>query len=116
MVGSRLAALLRRGYALTLAVRDQRVPRSAKVVAVLALAWVVVPVDFDFVPVVGWVDDAVVVLTAFRVVEHLAPAAVVADLEDQSPRTLRRVAAVVLLLAAVVVGASTAVVWWVFLA
>ena len=42
--------------------RDSRTPLVAKVIAILALAYVVSPVDFvsDVVPVLGWIDDGLV--------------------------------------------------------
>lgn len=116
MVRRRLVALIQRGYALTLAVRDERTPGKAKAVALVALAWVVSPFDFDFVPLLGWVDDAAVVYLGSQIVERLAPAGLYEEFETQSPRTLRRVAALVVVLAVVVVGASAVLGWWIFLA
>ena len=48
--------------------RDPRVPRSAKVAIVLAAVWVASPVDLvpEFLPVIGPLDDAVVVALALR--------------------------------------------------
>ncbi|HQR52131.1 MAG TPA: DUF1232 domain-containing protein [Burkholderiales bacterium] len=42
--------------------RDPRAPFVAKMIAVLALAYLASPVDFisDFVPILGWVDDGLV--------------------------------------------------------
>ncbi len=116
MVRRRLAALLRRGYALSLALRDERTPGKAKAVALVALAWVVSPFDLDFVPLLGWVDDAAVVYLGSQLVERLSPAGLYQEFETQSPRTLRRIAALAVALAVVVVGASVALVWWIFLA
>lgn len=115
MVKRRLVALLQRGYALTLAVRDERTPRKARAVALVALAWVVFPLDLDFVPLLGWIDDAVVVLVASRVVDRLAPEGRFEEFRTRSP-SLRRVAPVVFLFALLVVGAFAALVWWLFLA
>lgn len=53
--------------------RDSRVPRRAKIIAAVATAYVVSPLDPipDFVPVIGMFDDALVVGWALRrVVKH----------------------------------------------
>jgi uncharacterized membrane protein YkvA (DUF1232 family) len=41
---------------------DRRVPAISKVIAIAALVYLASPVDFvsDFVPVIGWLDDGVV--------------------------------------------------------
>lgn len=48
--------------------RDPRVPRGAKVLALAAAAYVAVPIDVipDGIPVLGTIDDAVVVVLALR--------------------------------------------------
>jgi uncharacterized membrane protein YkvA (DUF1232 family) len=42
--------------------RDPTAPLVSKVIAVMALAYLVSPLDFvsDFVPVLGWIDDGLV--------------------------------------------------------
>jgi uncharacterized membrane protein YkvA (DUF1232 family) len=42
-------------------------------IAIGALVYVVCPFDFDFVPVLGWVDDAVVAYMAWRHISTPAP-------------------------------------------
>lgn len=48
--------------------RDPRVPRRAKLIGLAAAAYIAVPVDLipDVIPVLGAVDDAVVVVFALR--------------------------------------------------
>src|SRR3954451_20379509 len=48
--------------------KDPRVPRRAKVAIVIAGLWVVSPIDLipEFLPVIGPLDDVVVVALAFR--------------------------------------------------
>ncbi len=41
----------------------------------LALAYIVVPFDFDFVPVLGWIDDAVVSAVLLWLATKFAPEA-----------------------------------------
>ena len=53
---------------------DDRVPRGSKVLLWLALAWVISPIDLvpEFLPVIGPLDDVVVVALVLR---HLAKSA-----------------------------------------
>ncbi|MDQ0060869.1 YkvA family protein [Paenibacillus harenae] len=61
---------------------DPKTPLSAKVTAVGALAYWIMPIDFipDFIPVAGFVDDATAVLIAYKAIsgqitdEHRAKA------------------------------------------
>ena len=50
-------------YALYLASRDPRVPLVAKIIAILVVAYVLSPIDLipDFIPVLGYLDDMVLV-------------------------------------------------------
>lgn len=59
----RAAALKADTYALYLASRDPRVPWRAKVVAGITVAYVLSPIDLipDFIPVLGYLDDLVLV-------------------------------------------------------
>ena len=47
---------------------DSRVPRSAKAAVLVALLWVLSPVDLlpEFLPVIGPLDDVLVVVLALR--------------------------------------------------
>lgn len=59
--------------------RDPEVPRRARVTLWLLAGYLVVPVDLipDFVPVLGYADDAIVVALALRrVVRTAGPAAI----------------------------------------
>ena len=44
--------------------RDPRVPRSAKIAVLIAMVWVISPIDLipEFLPVIGPLDDVVVVI------------------------------------------------------
>jgi uncharacterized membrane protein YkvA (DUF1232 family) len=60
---------------------DERVPRRAKLVLVPAIAYLAFPFDLipDFIPVIGYLDDAVVLAWALRSVARAAGAVVVRD-------------------------------------
>ncbi len=58
---------------------DHRVPLLPKVLLLAALVYVVVPFDFDMIPVVGQIDDLVVAALACRWFIRLCPPAVVQE-------------------------------------
>lgn len=72
--------------------RDPLVPRRAKVVLVLAALWVVSPVDLipEFLPVIGALDDVVVVVLALRYAARRVPAPVLAAAWPGRPELLER--------------------------
>jgi uncharacterized membrane protein YkvA (DUF1232 family) len=76
-------------------VRDPRVPRRGRVLAAAALAYGVSPIDLvpDFIPVVGWIDDVIVVAFAVDRLMATAGREVVEDLWDGSAGTLEMVRA-----------------------
>jgi len=67
--------------AIALAVRDPRVPWYAKVVGVCVVAYALSPIDLipDFVPVLGYLDDLVLVPLGLLLVLRLIPADVMAE-------------------------------------
>jgi uncharacterized membrane protein YkvA (DUF1232 family) len=69
---------------------DRRVPRRAKVALWLVLPYLAMPFDLipDFLPVVGQIDDALVVAGAIRYVVRAAGRDVVAELWPGSERGL----------------------------
>jgi uncharacterized membrane protein YkvA (DUF1232 family) len=72
--------------------KDPRVPRSARVVIVLAGLWVASPIDLipEFVPVVGPLDDVVVVALALRFAARRVPREVLLAAWPGEPRLLLR--------------------------
>lgn len=58
--------------------RDPRVPRRAKVAVAIAGLWVLSPIDLipEFLPVIGPLDDVVVVALALRYAARQVPAEV----------------------------------------
>jgi uncharacterized membrane protein YkvA (DUF1232 family) len=89
--GSEMGRLVRRVAALSLRrkarlawrlLADRRVPLLARAVLPAAVLYLAMPLDIvpDFIPVVGYLDDLLVVLGAAWLFLHLVPAAV---LEEQ---------------------------------
>ncbi len=76
--GRRLKTELR---ALQLAVLDARTPWYAKGLVLLVVAYAVSPIDLipDFVPVLGYLDDAIIVPVGIALSLRLIPAEVMAE-------------------------------------
>ena len=58
---------------------DRRVPLPLKMLLPAALVYFVVPWDFDFIPIVGRIDDLLVFILAAVLFMALAPREVVAE-------------------------------------
>ena len=81
------ASLLRRDIvALSLAARDPRVPWYAKAVAAVVAAYALSPIDLvpDFIPVLGQIDDLILVPLGIWLVVKLIPEPVMADLRARA--------------------------------
>jgi len=75
--------------------KDPRVPRRAKVALALVIPYLVMPFDLipDFIPVVGQLDDALLVAAVFGYVARSAGRQVIEELWPGSERGLRIVLA-----------------------
>jgi uncharacterized membrane protein YkvA (DUF1232 family) len=71
--------------------RDPRVPRRGKLAVALLLPYLALPVDLipDFIPVVGQLDDAVVVAAVIAYAARLCGSDLIAELWPGSERGLR---------------------------
>ena len=71
---------------------DPRVPFKAKAAIVLAGLWVLSPIDLlpEFLPVIGPLDDVVVVALALRYAARRVPRAVLVEAWPGEPRLLER--------------------------
>jgi uncharacterized membrane protein YkvA (DUF1232 family) len=81
------ARLLKRDtYALYLACRDPRTPWLAKAVAGLIVAYALSPIDLipDFVPVLGYLDDLVIVPAGLAIAIKLIPEPVLAESREKA--------------------------------
>jgi Uncharacterized conserved protein len=73
--------------------RDPRVPRSSKILVGFALVWVISPIDLlpEFLPVIGPLDDVLVVALVLRHLVKRAGPEVVRDHWPGDPVMLERV-------------------------
>ena len=88
----RARVLKRDTFVLYLAARDPRTPWYAKVLAAAVVAYALSPFDLipDFVPVLGYLDDLIIVPLGIVLVLHLLPAEVLADCREQAQARAER--------------------------
>ena len=115
----RWARLLKRdAHVLYLAARDPRVPWYAKALALAVAAYAASPIDLipDFVPVLGYLDDLIIVPLGIALVIRLIPAEVMqkhrveASLAQERP--VSRAAAIVIVL--VWIASGMLIGWWLY--
>ncbi len=72
--------------ALWLAARDPRVPWYAKAVAAAVAAYALSPIDLipDFIPVVGYLDDLIIVPLGILLAVRLIPADLMGELRSEA--------------------------------
>jgi uncharacterized membrane protein YkvA (DUF1232 family) len=76
------ASIIKRdAHALYLAARDPRAPWYAKALAIAVAAYALSPIDLipDFVPVLGYVDDLIIVPAGIALVIRLIPPEIMAQ-------------------------------------
>ena len=68
-------------HAVWLAVRDPRTPLLAKLFGVLIAAYALSPIDLipDFIPIIGLLDDAILIPLGVWIFEKLTPPAILAE-------------------------------------
>jgi uncharacterized membrane protein YkvA (DUF1232 family) len=103
--------------ALWIAARDPRVPWYAKALCASVAAYALSPIDLipDFIPVLGYLDDVILVPVGILLAIRLIPPDLMAEFRDEAnmraERPISRVAAAVIVMFWI---ACTAVILWVF--
>jgi uncharacterized membrane protein YkvA (DUF1232 family) len=79
-------------YTLYLASRDPRIPFAAKVVVVITVAYAFSPIDLipDFIPVLGYLDDLLLLPIGIWLSIKLIPAEVLSEYRQQAKERLVR--------------------------
>ncbi len=82
----RARALKKEVFAVYLAARDPRTPWYAKTIALLTVAYALSPIDLipDFVPILGYLDDLIIVPAGLALALRLIPAEVMAEARAQA--------------------------------
>jgi len=75
--------------------RDPRVPRRAKIAVAVAALWVLSPIDLipEFLPVIGPLDDVIVVALVLRYAARSVPRDVLFEAWPGNPELLQRLLA-----------------------
>jgi uncharacterized membrane protein YkvA (DUF1232 family) len=111
----RARVLKRDTIAVYLAARDPRTPWYARILAAVVVAYALSPLDLipDFIPVVGYLDDMILVPAGIALVLRLVPGEVMADCRERArmraERPISRVGAALMIAIWLVIAG------WVFL-
>ena len=109
-------AVKRDVIALWIAAHDRRTPWYAKVVAGLVVAYALSPIDLipDFVPVLGYLDDLILVPLGIMIAVSLVPATLMAEFRAEAARReaqpSSRAGAVLVVM--IWVAAAAFLLWW----
>jgi len=112
--------LRREVHAIYLAARDPRVPWYAKALAIVVAGYALSPVDLipDVIPVLGYIDDLIIVPLGIWVVISLIPAEVLVEyrtVASATERPVSKAAAVAIVVSWTLTGAVLvwcAIRWW----
>ncbi len=93
-------------YALMLAYRDPRVPWGARVFAACVVAYAFSPIDLipDFIPIIGYLDDLILVPLGIVLALKMIPAPVMAECRirakelESAGKPINRIAAAVIIM------------------
>ena len=110
-------SLKRDTYALYLAGRDPRVPLVAKVIIGLVVAYALSPIDLipDFIPVIGYLDDLLLVPLGIWLALRLVPQAVWRDCQaraaERNPEMPHSIGAAIMIVIIWLVAIAGFTVW-----
>ena len=109
------AAIKRDVVALYIAGRDPRVPWYVKLAAVAVAAYALSPIDLipDFIPVLGYLDDVIILPVALLLVIKMIPAPLMAEFRQEAQRRAERPTsrAGAILIVAIWIAALVLAVW-----
>jgi uncharacterized membrane protein YkvA (DUF1232 family) len=105
---SRARLLKTETYALYLAARDPRTPWAARGLVFLVVAYALSPVDLipDFVPVLGYVDDLVIIPAGIALALRMIPPEVMEESRERARRAVANTRAGL-------IGAAVIVIVWI---
>ena len=103
--------------ALYIAAKDPRTPLSAKLISVAVVAYALSPIDLipDFIPIIGYLDDLIIVPLGILLAIRLIPAHLMSEFRSLAANHERlsssRIAAVIVI--CLWAGSLTALFFWV---
>ena len=109
------AGLKRDVVALWIAARDPRVPLAAKLIAGAVAAYALSPIDLipDFIPIIGYLDDLLLVPLGMWAALRLVPPDLLAEFRAQASRISRPHSLLgAAFIVAIWVGAAAVVLWF----
>jgi uncharacterized membrane protein YkvA (DUF1232 family) len=102
--------------ALWLAARDPRTPWHAKATAAAVAAYALSPIDLipDFIPVLGYLDDVVIVPLGIMLAVRLIPGPLMAEFRAEAARREGRPTSIAgaAAIAVVWIAAAALLLWW----
>ena len=102
--------------ALWLAAHDPRTPLLAKVAAAAVAAYALSPIDLipDFIPVLGYLDDVIIVPLGILLAARLVPPDLMAEFRAEADHRGGRPASrgAAILIVAIWLGAGALLLWW----
>ena len=83
---SRARTLKKEAVAVYIAAKDPRTPWYAKVIAFITVAYALSPIDLipDFVPILGYLDDLIIVPAGLALAIRMIPAEVLAEAREKA--------------------------------
>ncbi len=113
------ARLIKRDVrAIYLAARDPRVPWYAKVVAIGVAAYALSPIDLipDFIPVIGYLDDLIIVPLGILLVIKMVPPHIMAEHRATAATAAESPASVggAIVIVAIWIAAAAATAWLIY--
>ena len=113
----RARLLKREVYTLYFAARDPRVPWYAKALAAVIVGYAFSPIDLipDFIPVVGYLDELVLIPLGVLAVRAMIPADILSECRERAARLegtpTNRIAAI--LIVAIWLSLAAAAIYWI---
>lgn len=110
----RLRESKRETYALLLACRDERTPWYAKLMAAVVVAYAFSPIDLipDFIPVIGLLDDMLLIPLGVVLVRWMVPLQVMEDCRSRAQEVIDQGKPVNWIAAAVIIVSWLLLAWW----
>jgi len=89
----KILSLKSEAYVLYLASKDKRVPWYAKALAAVVIAYLLSPIDLipDFIPVIGYLDDIIIVPAGIALTIKLIPAEALEEFKQKAHKDVSSV-------------------------